>query len=124
MSISNISYSDTLLLFSTQRLPTMADHNVSTQLLKCLRPTKKAARLDIFTFTPALIIQPSSTTASASFIMVSSDGKCQHQTIEEIEAPLATPLDDFNNNFDYPENKYKLPFPFVDLLEKEVEEEI
>ena len=44
--------------------------------------------------------------------------------LEEIEAPLATPLDDFNNNFDYPENEYKPPFPFADLLEKEVEEEI
>ena len=102
----------------------MADQNVPARPSKRRRPTKKAARLDIFTFTPASIIQPPSATALASFITVSSDGRCQHQTIEEIEAPLETPLDDFNNNFDYPENKYKPPFPFADLLEKEVEEEI
>ena len=66
---------------------------------------------------------PPSTTASASFITVSSDGRCQHQTIEDIEAPSATPLDNFNN-FDSPENEYEPPFPFTDLLEKEVEEEI
>ena len=121
---SYISYLDILLLFSAQRHPTMTNQNVPIQPSKHHKPTKKAVGVDIFIFTPALIIQPPSATALAFFKTVPSDGRCQHQTIEEIEAPSATPLDDFNNNFDYPKNKYEPPFPFTDLLEKEVKEEI
>jgi hypothetical protein len=101
-------------------------HQISHQITlpprpsKCRKAAKKGARIDVFTFTPTSIIQPPLATASASFITVSSDGRRQLQTTEEIEAPTATSLDDsryLNDDCDYPE-------PLVDLLGNEVDEEV
>ena len=97
---SYVSYLDILLLFSAQRHPTMTNQNVPIQPSKHHKPTKKAVGVDIFIFTPALIIQPPSATALASFKTVPSDGRCQHQTIEEIEVPASFPPEDCYKDFD------------------------
>ena len=108
-------------------------HQISHQITLPPRPSKhrkaakKGARIDVFTFTLAFIIQPPLATASASFITISSVGRHQLQMTEEIEAPTATSLDDsryLNDDCDYPEHDYNTLLPLVDLLGNEVDEEV